>query len=80
MDIARDLKFLALIIAAPSTNSRMSCLEYFYGFPNAVRQARRVAARRGCSLRIMFADDARCQRNVRPESHQIVTAGGIQRV
>jgi hypothetical protein len=31
-----------------------------------VRQARRVAARRGCSLRIMFADEARFGRMNRP--------------
>ena len=31
-----------------------------------MRQARRVAARRGCSLRIMFADEARFGRMNRP--------------
>src|SRR5262244_1446471 len=36
------------------------------GFPTAVRRARRVAARRGCSLRIMFADEARFGRMNRP--------------
>jgi Winged helix-turn helix len=36
------------------------------GFPNAARHARRVAARRGCSLRIMFADEARLGRMNRP--------------
>jgi hypothetical protein len=64
MDIARDLKFLALIIAAPSTNSRMSCLEYFYGFPNAVRQARRVAARR------VVAACASCSPTMRALAHE----------
>src|SRR5580698_6498885 len=36
------------------------------GFPNAVKQARQVAARRGCGLRIMFADEARFGRMNRP--------------
>jgi transposase len=35
-------------------------------FPTAVRRARRAAARRGCSLRIMFADEARFGRMNRP--------------
>src|SRR5437764_5965000 len=36
------------------------------GFPDAVRRARRVAARRGRRLRIMFADEARFGRMNRP--------------
>jgi hypothetical protein len=36
------------------------------GFPNAVRKARRAAARRGRNLRIMFADEARFGRMNRP--------------
>jgi hypothetical protein len=36
------------------------------GFPNAVRKARRAAARRGRRLRIMFADEARFGRMNRP--------------
>ena len=36
------------------------------GFPDAVRQARRTAARRGRRLRIMFADEARFGRMNRP--------------
>ena len=35
-------------------------------FPNAVRKARRTAARRGRRLRIMFADEARFERMNRP--------------
>src|SRR6266700_7141873 len=36
------------------------------GFPNAVRKAKRAAARRGRRLRIMFADEARFGRMNRP--------------
>src|SRR5258707_1356832 len=36
------------------------------GFPDAVRKARRAAARRGRRLRIMFADEARFGRMNRP--------------
>jgi transposase len=36
------------------------------GFPDAVSKARRVAARRGCRLRVMFADEARFGRMNRP--------------
>jgi transposase len=50
----------------PSATSRLRTLLKKNGFPTAVRKARRVAARRGCSLRIMFADEARFGRMNRP--------------
>src|SRR6266404_3442426 len=49
----------------PNATSRLKTL-LKKDFPNAVRKARRAAARRGRRLRIMFADEARFGRMNRP--------------